>query len=391
MGGNNSISEVEENDEMLDDEIEEENEEINRFKHANIQEAKYVFHETDNIQALPSLDEPIRLSEETRLENGLVTRKLREEQQEKKMNNLKPIDLQAINNLAEGNDVIIDDYDFYTLISLINSLIENHNIAIISTNSMIGKLYEYFNETSTHIGITTKNLIIKSNSNILDIELCENVDFSNYQVFICLLDQNCNEELIRAILKSICSHDKPIIIYRIFPSHGFADQIILEELVHQNIFLHAPKPNIICQSSSFIDFHNCSNISFPTLQYANEIIRKSGYQFGFEIFSKDSIKPQETRIRFFCKCSKNKDPCPFYIYLKFCRQDCTYKISQINPNHNHELDPSKVKWKLLNSKQVRLVLSLRRNKMPILEINKILGDLYNIDINLTNNQIRKLE
>ena len=84
MGGNNSISEVEENDEMLDDEKEEENEEINRFKHANIREAKYVFHETDNIQALPSLDEPIRLSEETRLENGLVTRKLREEQQEKK-------------------------------------------------------------------------------------------------------------------------------------------------------------------------------------------------------------------------------------------------------------------------------------------------------------------
>lgn len=84
MGANNSISEVDENDEMLDDTIEEESEEINRFKRANIQEANYVFHETENIQALPSLDELIRLSEETRLENGLVTRKLREEQQEKK-------------------------------------------------------------------------------------------------------------------------------------------------------------------------------------------------------------------------------------------------------------------------------------------------------------------
>ena len=34
--------------------------------------------------------------------------------------------------------------------------------------------------------------------------------------------------------------------------------------------------------------------------------------------------------------------------------------------------------------------NLKKNRMPVIEINKVLNDIYDLDINLTTNQIRKI-
>ena len=220
-----------------------------------------------------------------------------------------------------------------------------------------------------------------------------------YNIIILVINEQVPEEIIHEIVQ-ICSQiNKKMIVYRLFPSHGYADQIFIDEFRENTKYFIGTKrrtSNFVMNNYSEIDFDDCIGIYFQTLEDAYQIIKTSALKQGFEIKLRDGLTTEQRRVRILCKCSKRcsddkEESCPFSIYLKHCIKENKYYIKQCNSNHNHPMSIQSTQWQLLSAKQIRLVLSLKRNKVPIIEINKILNDIYGLNINLTNNQIRKLK
>lgn len=395
MGNNSSIPErIQQNKHALSNSNEfEEDDEVKNQE--NSITAEYVFHETDKIQSLPPVDEPIRIINNPTYLSPELIKENREKLNNENIQKFEPIYDQAIKLISNQKDIVIDEYDFNTLISLIVTLTEDHNILIISPNSLIGKIYENFNETSSEIGIITDNLTKTQKSNIVDIVFLNTIDLNQYRFFILVIDESISMQLIKNTIKIISSKEMQVIIYRVFPSNGYADDVILEEISNIPEHLIAMQTKYSnCSIVSNIDFNNCINLTFNSIDEANKLIKTSAYRQGFEISVRDSLQNKENRIRFQCKCSKRKNPdesCPFFVYLKYSKKTGNYYIKKCDPQHNHRLNPELTQYKLLTSKQIRLILSLKRNKMPIVEINKTLNDIYDLNINITNRHIRKMK
>ena len=339
MGNNSSIPErIEQNKQFLpDDENNEEgfNSKTDENEEKHEIAADYIFTETENLKSLPPLDHPIKVINNPLFTNPDILKQHKEKLNNDNIQKLETIHDQVINILSDKSDIIIDEYDFNTLISLIITLTENSNILIISPNSHIGQIYEYFNDTSSNIGLITNNLTKTENSNIIDILLLDTIKLDQYHFFIFMIDENIPKLLIEQSLQLISKKKKKqIILYRIFPSHGYADDIIY------HVFSDVPKHlNAIqtksskCSTNSHINFENCINLTFNSIEEANKLIKTSAYKQGFEISVKDSLKTKENRIRYNCK---NKS-CPFSIYLKK-KHDKIY-IKKCDSRHNHDLTP----------------------------------------------------
>lgn len=80
---------------------------------------EYLFNETDNLKSLPSIEKPIKIAN-----NPIVNKKKRFVE---KLNDLDAIKNQIIKYIAEDNNIIIDEYDLYTLITVISSILDDQN------------------------------------------------------------------------------------------------------------------------------------------------------------------------------------------------------------------------------------------------------------------------
>ena len=96
-----------------------------------------------------------------------------------------------------------------------------------------------------------------------------------------------------------------------------------------------------------------------------------------------------------CKKHNNKEinggTCPFIVYVKRSTDRNVFTVTRVVNVHNHELHPSITRWKLLTSKQTRIILSFRRSKMPLVEINKNVAELFGIDMKLTGRQLKRMK
>lgn len=326
------------------------------------------------------------------------------------------IENQIIKYIAEDNNVIIDEYDLYTLITVISSILDYQNLLIFSENSIIGQIFENFADTPAKIGLYTKNITCNtSNSKITDVTLYDTIDMKLYDIIIMVINDQVPEVIIHEIAQ-ICSQiNKQVIVYRLFPSHCYADQIFIDEFGEKSKYLIGTKrrtSNFILNNNTEINFDDCIGMFFHTIEEAHQIIKISALKQGFEIKLCDGLTSKQTsqqtskqtsqqisqqrRVWIQCKSSKRSSDdkeasYPFSIYLKYCKKENKYYIKQCNAPYNHPISIQSTQWQLLSAKQIRLVLSLKRNKVPIIEINKILNDIYGLNINLTNNQIRKLK
>ena len=359
--------------------------------------AEYIFKESDDIKSLPNIDEPIKIRGPPPLIDQNTRKKITEEKNNQALEKVEPIDKQVIKYLTEKDDIVVDEFDIYSLVSIISAFTPSHNLLILTEDKMIGNIFECFAETSTKIGYKTNDTDIDfEQSKIIDFSLFKQIDYQLYNMIILVMNCMIPLDYVNDIIEMLSQQNMPIIVYRLPSSHNYGDQIFNEKL--QNIkYLKAPERNNARKIHflSNIDFENYENETFSTIDEAYETFKRSSLQQGFEIYSKDSTKPFERRARFYCKGSNDKQndakSCPFTIYLKYDKSTHRYYIKYCKAEHNHEMDKAGKQWKLLSSKQIRLILSLRRNRMPIIEINKMLLDLYGIDIQLTNRKIRKLK
>lgn len=212
MGNNSSIPErIEQNKQFLpDDENNEEgfNSKTDENEEKHEIAADYIFTETENLKSLPPLDHPIKVINNPLFTNPDILKQHKEKLNNDNIQKLETIHDQVINILSDKSDIIIDEYDFNTLISLIITLTENSNILIISPNSHIGQIYEYFNDTSSNIGLITNNLTKTENSNIIDILLLDTIKLDQYHFFIFMIDENIPKLLIEQSLQLISSKKK---------------------------------------------------------------------------------------------------------------------------------------------------------------------------------------
>ena len=213
--------------------------------------AEYLFNETDNLKSLPSIEEPIKIAN-----NPIVNEK--KKRFEKKLNDLDAIENQIIKYIAENNNIIIDEYDLYTLITVISSILDDQNLLIFSENTIIGKIYENFADTPAKIRLYTKNITCNtSNSKITDITLYDTIDMNLYDIIILVINDQVPKEIIHEIVQ-ICSQiNKQVIVYRLFPSHGYADQIFIDEFGENFKYLTGTKR----RTSNYV-MNNCSEINF---------------------------------------------------------------------------------------------------------------------------------
>ncbi len=169
MGVNSSInSQIQQNEKLME---ESDGDSDNDSPQIN-ENADYYFEETENIKSLPPVDEPIRTIDNPAGINTVLRKKIRAKSDQEKLDKYIPLESKAIDLIVEGKNILIDEQNFQTIIFIINSLIQDYNILIISQNTLIGNLYEYYNNSTTNIGIITKKLVLTNQySNFIDIEL----------------------------------------------------------------------------------------------------------------------------------------------------------------------------------------------------------------------------
>lgn len=226
MGNNNSIpNQIAKNEEVLS----KKNDNKNERKSKDEIHAEYDFHERNNILSLPVFGEPIRIINHPTFIDTNQRREQRKEELNSKLENLIPVDSQTIEQISQGNNVIIDEYDFNTLISLISYFTQNSNILIICEKMHIGKIYENFNDTVTDVGILSENISNPKKSNIIDIQNCQNIQYDQYNIIIFIISSRIPLDLIQKTMNFIIKQKKSLIVYRMYPSFDYSNQIIINE------------------------------------------------------------------------------------------------------------------------------------------------------------------
>ena len=78
--------------------------------------ADFIFEETDDIMSLPIIDEPIRIKNNTTFLDTDERKKNSIDEHNKRLEELEPVENKAIKLISDKVNLIIDEFDFYTLI-----------------------------------------------------------------------------------------------------------------------------------------------------------------------------------------------------------------------------------------------------------------------------------
>ena len=303
----------------------------------------------------------------------------------------------ALRILSGGSSVIIEEYNVGTAITLIATLADSHRLLIVADGKDIGAIYEYFNDTRTEVGIIAKETQMRScRCNIVAPELVDQMDISPYPVCLLVIRSSWGVQALQSVLAKVRGGQKMLLVaYRMYPDHGYGNDLLVNETGETMSVLMAKKPH---DSTSMPDLEKMSDIrgkEFLSLDDLLRTIKVIAAKEGFDIVRKDSVK-ETRRVRFVCSRARRRgipadQACPFRLYVKFERSQKVYRVKELNNEHNHLLTPGLTKWRLLNTKQIRIVLSFRRNRMPLIEINRNIKELFGIDIELTGQQLRRLK
>ena len=300
----------------------------------------------------------------------------------------------AIRLLSEGRHVIIDEYYVATAITIITTLADSHRLLIVAKGKDIGAIYEYFNDTRTHVGIIGK--IQSQRCNIVAPELVDQLDVSPYVVCLLVLRASWGVQTLQSVLSKLRKEQQMLLVaYRMYPDHGYGNDLLVNENGEMMSVLLAKKPHeSICVTSleRMSDIQGKEFRSVDQLLYTVKVIAAKE---GFDLVRRDSLK-ETRRIRFICSRAHKRgvprdQACPFQIYVRYDKSQQIYRVTELNNEHNHPLNPVLTKWRLLNTKQIRIILSFRRNRMPLIEINRNIKELFGIDIELTGQQLRRLK
>ena len=101
---------------------------------------------------MPSIEEPLKIV------NNPISNE-NKKRYEEKLNGLDAIENQIIKYIAEDKNIIIDEFDLYTLITVISSILEDQNLLIFSENEIIGKIYEILQIRQPKLGYIPKILL----------------------------------------------------------------------------------------------------------------------------------------------------------------------------------------------------------------------------------------
>ena len=80
---------------------------------------------------------------------------MEEKNHEEKLGELEPVEIKSMKCISDNVNLIIDEFDLYSLISIISTIFSDHKILIITDNQMIRKIFENFADTTIQIGFTT--------------------------------------------------------------------------------------------------------------------------------------------------------------------------------------------------------------------------------------------
>ena len=275
---------------------------------------------------------------------------------------------------------------------------------IVASKKYFGSIYEHFRDTIVEMGIKTRNTVIESSeSNIFEPEVAESVsELGNYSSCILMPDDSWGLARLEKVVRNIMSINENIrmITYRIYPFHGYGNEVIIDQGTRSKKILVARKlkrENII-QDDRECNFDDILEREFLNIEQVKAVLKRLAANEGFDIVCRDS-QNESRRMRFICSeaCKKrnnkeiNGETCPFIVYVKRSTDRNVFTVTRVVNVHNHELHPSITRWKLLTSKQTRIILSFRRSKMPLVEINKNVAELFGIDMKLTGRQLKRMK
>ena len=300
----------------------------------------------------------------------------------------------AIQFMNEGERVVIDEYSLETALTIVSMMTNICNSVILAIGKSIGELYQHYNGTRTKIGVTTANIVIESDkSNIVHAELIEQIDLMRYKFCILIVTKEWSEALLVQVLNCIADNDKLlIVIYRLPGRHGFANGHISKKLGVCEVLVGI-------KDQETRDEQTVGELKvgayYFTLKEAIETVKFYAADMGFNVIKRDS-ENDSRRMRLICSKgnhTKGKNDintnCPFQVYIK--RTGFSYIITKVINEHNHPLVPSLTRWKLLDSKQIRVILSFRKHGMPFVDINRNVRELFGLELDLTRRQLRQMK
>ena len=304
----------------------------------------------------------------------------------------------VVHLLSQSKDVVVEEYDLVTAITIIALLSESHHVLVVAKGRDIGSTYEYFSGTRTEVEIMGRVANDRAKCTIVDTDLIDKVDITKFLVGILIIRSSWGIEGLKSVVTSVRKQRRMLlVVYRLYPDHGYGNELFTNSDGTAMNMLIGSKPRDTECCTDVKKLSDLEGKEFVCLEDILHCLKTLAAREGFDIVRKDSLKDSR-RLRFFCsgvseRSNKGEKPekCPFHVYVKFDRLMELFRVMKVQNEHNHPMNPAITKWRLLNTKQIRIILSFRRSGMPLVEINRNIMEIFGLDIELTGRQLRRIK